>query len=88
MDVVSCALQVQLNISMTNQKIAIIAQNVVPDKISKVIGGLYMNKKKTLLILGLAAFAVMADNWVVSPILSLVLWQLWEGVLQEKYLQK
>ena len=28
-----------------------------------------MNKKKVLLILGLAGFVVMADNWVVSPIL-------------------
>lgn len=28
-----------------------------------------MNKKKILLILGLAGFVTMADNWVVSPIL-------------------
>jgi predicted MFS family arabinose efflux permease len=28
-----------------------------------------LNKQKTLLILGLAGFVVMADNWVVSPIL-------------------
>ena len=28
-----------------------------------------MNKQKILLILGLAGFVVMADNWVVSPIL-------------------
>ena len=28
-----------------------------------------MNKKKILLILGFAGFVVMADNWVVSPIL-------------------
>jgi MFS family permease len=28
-----------------------------------------MNLKKILLILGLAGFVVMADNWVVSPIL-------------------
>ena len=32
-------------------------------------GGIYMNTKKILLILGMAGFVVMADNWVVSPIL-------------------
>lgn len=31
-----------------------------------------MDKKKILTILGLAAFAVMADNWVVSPILPTI----------------
>ncbi|HEX3028613.1 MAG TPA: MFS transporter [Clostridia bacterium] len=31
-----------------------------------------MNKKKILSILGLAAFVVMADNWVVSPILPTI----------------
>jgi len=31
-----------------------------------------MNKKSFLLILGLAGFTVMADNWVVSPILPAI----------------
>lgn len=31
-----------------------------------------MNQKKILLILGLAGFIVMADNWVVSPILPTI----------------
>ncbi|MEN6463401.1 MAG: MFS transporter [Syntrophomonas sp.] len=31
-----------------------------------------MNQKKILLILGLAGFIVMADNWVVSPILPAI----------------
>jgi predicted MFS family arabinose efflux permease len=36
------------------------------------IGGIGMNTKKILLILGLAGFVVMADNWVVSPILPAI----------------
>lgn len=31
-----------------------------------------MNKRKIILILGLAGFVVMADNWVVSPILPAI----------------
>ncbi|MCX5780913.1 MAG: MFS transporter [Firmicutes bacterium] len=31
-----------------------------------------MDKRRTLLILGLAGFVVMADNWVVSPILPTI----------------
>lgn len=48
---------------------ALAAQNAVTSKTEKGFGGFIMNKKKTLLVLGLAAFVVMADNWVVSPIL-------------------
>ena len=31
-----------------------------------------MDKRKTILVLGLAGFVVMADNWVVSPILPTI----------------
>jgi predicted MFS family arabinose efflux permease len=31
-----------------------------------------MNENRLILILGLAGFVVMADNWVVSPILPAI----------------
>jgi predicted MFS family arabinose efflux permease len=42
------------------------------EKNKNVKGVLNMNKKKVVWLLGLSGFIVMADNWVVSPILPAI----------------
>jgi hypothetical protein len=41
-------------------------------KNASILGAITMKKNRIIMLLGLAGFIVMADNWVVSPILPAI----------------